>query len=128
MMKNKSFIKEICIKLNFRIEMSNDVLTYVEMFQNSQTHNFSSEVIICTCIYLSSKINEDFKRIRDIINVFYFVKNKYEKITKGEGGSNKNKKEEKEYIMRLAQDDYMNEDGKALLVKTMYELTLDNVW
>jgi len=61
---NKNIIKEICIKLNLRIEMINDVFSLVESFINSKTHSFSEEVIIGTCVYLSGKINEDFKRLR----------------------------------------------------------------
>jgi hypothetical protein len=58
------FIKEICIKLHIKIETINDVYKYYENFKKSTTHNFSDEVIIGSCIYLSSKINEDFRRIR----------------------------------------------------------------
>jgi hypothetical protein len=61
---NNYFIKEICIKLHLKIEIINDVYNYFEIFKKSSTHNFSEEVVIGACIYLSSKINEDFRRIR----------------------------------------------------------------
>jgi len=41
---NNLFIKEICIKLDFRNEIINDVFTYTDMFNSSNTHNFSDEV------------------------------------------------------------------------------------
>jgi len=37
-------IKEICIKLDFRNEMINDVFTYSDIFSASNTHNFSNDV------------------------------------------------------------------------------------
>ena len=42
--KNKKIIKEICIKLEFRIEMIHDVYDYLESFQKSRTHNFPEDV------------------------------------------------------------------------------------
>jgi len=68
MLTNKFLIKEICLKLNLRIGMINDVYSLVESFKDSKTHEFSEEVIISTCIYLSGKINEDFKRLRGNVN------------------------------------------------------------
>jgi len=62
--KNKKIIKEICIKLNLKIEMINDVFKYCDIFYENNSNNFSEEVLLGSCIYLSGKINEDFKRIR----------------------------------------------------------------
>lgn len=64
MLANKLVIKEICLKLNLRIEMINDVYSFVDSFVDNKMHTFTEEVIIGTCIYLSGKINEDFKRLR----------------------------------------------------------------
>ena len=64
MLANKLILKEVCVKLNLKIEMINDVYSLVESFILSKTHSFSEEVMLGTSIYLSGKINEDFKRLR----------------------------------------------------------------
>ena len=71
MLKNKSIVKEICVKLNIKIEMINDVYSLVESFLESKTHSFSDEVILGTSIYLSGKINEDFKRLRGKLTLIF---------------------------------------------------------
>jgi hypothetical protein len=38
-------IKEICIKLEFRIEMIHDVIAYYDKFRNSDTHSFKEDVL-----------------------------------------------------------------------------------
>lgn len=114
---NKSIIKEICLKLECKIELINDVLYFSEMFVTSYAHMFAPEVILAACIYLAGKLHEDFKRIRDIVNVAYFVKSKYEKIH--------NEKSE-DYTKYLIEDRY-DVEGNNILVKTMKEITIDNV-
>lgn len=64
MLKQKGILKEICIKLNLDTIAMNESLLLIDSFEKSKTHSFQDEVIISACIYLSSKINEDFKRIR----------------------------------------------------------------
>lgn len=64
MLNNKPLIKEVCVKLGLRIEMINDVFKYIHSFSKTKFTVFADEVIISTAIYLSSKINEDFRRIR----------------------------------------------------------------
>lgn len=120
----KQFIKETCFKLNFKAYMIIDVLNYVEIFDKSKTHNFSQEVMLCSCIYLTSKIGEDFKRIRDIINVVYFVKNKYEIINRLEMTCDN---EENYYLEKLKEDNYDN-DKHHTLIKTMHNLTIENYY
>jgi hypothetical protein len=41
---NNKLIKEICIKLDFRIEMIHDVISYFDAFKNSKTHSFREDV------------------------------------------------------------------------------------
>ncbi len=65
-LENKKIIKEICIKLNSKIEMIIDVFKFVDVFVQNNSNNFLDEVILGACIYLSGKINEDFKRVRGI--------------------------------------------------------------
>ena len=48
--KNK-YIKETCVKLEFRNEMLNDVFIYFDMFISSNTHNFSDDVIMLNIIF-----------------------------------------------------------------------------
>jgi hypothetical protein len=43
---NNKLIKEICIKLDFRIEMIHDVINYYESFKGSKTHSFKEDVRI----------------------------------------------------------------------------------
>lgn len=124
MLKNKKMIKEICVKLNTKIEMINDIYKYVDTFSESNSHGFSEEVILGACIYLAGKIDEDFKRVRDIINVIYFVKNKHEKIK--EYRENKTK-EELTLIKNLIDDSY-SDDKNYTLIQTMYNLSIENVF
>jgi hypothetical protein len=42
---SNKLIKEICIKLDFRIEMIHDVISYMDAFKSSKTHNFKEDVI-----------------------------------------------------------------------------------
>jgi hypothetical protein len=74
--------------------------------------------MLCACIYFSGKINEDFKRLRDIINTFLFVRTKYQNIAKLTG--------EDDYINNLKNDNYLNDDSFTL-IKTIANLSLDNV-
>jgi hypothetical protein len=46
MLKNKQLIKEVCVKLDFRIEMVNDVLKYIHSFTESKTHRLFAEEVI----------------------------------------------------------------------------------
>jgi hypothetical protein len=136
MINDKLLIKEICIKLNLKIEMINDVLLFVESFIKSKTHSFSEEVILGSCIYLSSKINEDFKRVRgiiiyiilDIINVIYFVNNKYERIKYYDKKLLAKEINEGEitYLYNLKADNY-NDDKNLTLIQTMVNLTIEKV-
>jgi hypothetical protein len=66
LLSTKGMIKEICVKLELKMEMINDVLDFVNSFHMSKTHCFKEEVVLASSIYLSCKINEDFKRIRGI--------------------------------------------------------------
>jgi hypothetical protein len=75
--------------------------------------------MLCACIYFSGKINEDFKRLRDIINTYLFVKTKYEHLRNAVNY-------EKEYIANLKNDDYLKDDGFTL-INTIANLSLDNV-
>jgi hypothetical protein len=135
---DKLKIKEICIKLDLRIDIINEVYLYVENFRDCNTHNFNDVVILAACIYLSSKINEDIKRIRgissdfyllDIINVIYFVKSKYEKITQLEDtykNSNSIPIQDKILLKNLKEDTY-KDDKNLTLINTTYDLTIENV-
>jgi hypothetical protein len=75
--------------------------------------------MLCSCIYLSGKINEDFRRIRDIINTLLFIKNKYNNLENSKSFEN-------DYIENLRNDDYLNDDSYTL-IKTTVNLSLDNV-
>jgi hypothetical protein len=75
--------------------------------------------MLCACIYFSGKINEDFRRLRDIINTLFFVKNKYQNL----GNSTAF---ESEYIKNLQNDEYLNDDSYTL-IQTTANLSLDNV-
>jgi hypothetical protein len=46
MLKNKLLIKEVCIKLGFRIEMTNDVYKYINSFTESKTHSIFAEEVL----------------------------------------------------------------------------------
>lgn len=46
MFKNKMFIKEVCVKLGFRIEMLNDVYKYINSFSESKTYSIFAEEVI----------------------------------------------------------------------------------
>ena len=46
MFKNKMFIKEVCVKLGFRIEMINDVYKYINSFTESKTFSIFAEEVI----------------------------------------------------------------------------------
>ena len=74
--------------------------------------------MLCACIYFSGKINEDFKRLRDIINVLFFVKTKYDNINNTDDDVN--------YINDLNDDNYLDDD--FTLIKTTANLTLENVF
>lgn len=80
------------------------------------------KIIIATCIFLSAKINDNSKRIRDIVNVIYFVNSRHEKIQNCE-----NKKEPKDEIYYNLKNDNYLADEDSTLVKTMWQLTLENV-
>jgi hypothetical protein len=41
---NNKLIKEICIKLDFRVEMIHDVIAYYHTFRTSKTHSFREDV------------------------------------------------------------------------------------
>ena len=74
--------------------------------------------MLCACIYFSGKINEDFKRLRDIINVLFFVKTKYDNLKSNDDDIN--------YINYLNDDNYIDDD--FTLIKTTANLTLENVF
>jgi transcription initiation factor TFIIIB Brf1 subunit/transcription initiation factor TFIIB len=116
-------IKEICIKLDLKIEVVNDSIYYYESFKKSRTHSFIEEVVLAASIYLSGKINEDYRRLRDIVNVIYFVKNKYEQI---DILKNSLKLDDLLQTKRLKDDNY-NEDNGCSLVQIMHTFSLENV-
>ena len=60
----RKIIKEICVKLEMRIDVINEVYRYTDQFHNSNSHSFSEIVLLGSCIYLASKVNENLKRIR----------------------------------------------------------------
>jgi hypothetical protein len=75
--------------------------------------------MLCACVYFSGKINEDFRRLRDIINTLLFIRTKYQNISKSTGLG-------EEYINNLKNDDYLNDDSYTL-INTIANLSLDNV-
>ncbi len=129
-MLDKLKIKEVGIKLEMRIDVINEVYSYVESFQKSDSHSFSDLVVLGSCIYLASKINEDPKKIRgnfdlilDIINVILFVKSKNEKI---KSLTNSSSNDDILYCNNLKNDTY-NDENNLTLVNTNYDLTIENV-
>jgi hypothetical protein len=83
---------------------------------------YKFQIIIATCIFLSAKINDDSKRIRDIVNVIYFVNSRHEKISNCEN----NQEIKDEIYYNLKNDNYLA-DEDSTLVKTIGQLTLENV-
>jgi hypothetical protein len=73
--------------------------------------------MLCACIYFSGKINEDFKRLRDIINILLFVKSKYDILNQGG--------DDEAYLNDLRDDNYI--DDEMTLIKTSSNLTIENV-
>ena len=113
---NKRNIANICKKLNIKFHTIFDVMFLCEKFSSSNTHQFPTEIMIATSIFLACKVQEEQIRIRDIVNVVYFEKRRKKIIEE-------NLVEEKEYIEQLKKEDYS--DNKTL-IHTMYNVSLDN--
>lgn len=112
---NKKTIKEVCLKLNIGIASIHDIFIFYELFINSKNNPFSNEVIVAASIFASCKISENPKRIRDIINVLYLVKNKNKILSEDI--------EDKEFIELLKKDDFSR---KETIIKTMFGISLSN--
>ena len=88
-MENRSssydVIKEIGMRLHFPIQVINDASSYYyKMFEHATAAHFTFETVLIACIYLSSKVNEETRRVRDIINVVLYTLNWRDTIAENE--------------------------------------------
>jgi len=84
-MKDSEFlrvIEEVCLTLKLTRPCITQVLTFYRRFQASETHSYKIEIVIVACIYLTCKINEQIRKIRDILNIAYIVTTFYKKRNK----------------------------------------------
>lgn len=112
---NKIHIKNICNKLSLQFPFLYDVYFLYEQFSLSKTHQYSTDIITATVIFLITKINDiQHIYIRDIVNVVLFENNRIKIINE----SSNTKK-----VELLLKDDYSNNET---LISTMPDISLSN--
>ena len=112
---NKIYIKNICNKLSLQFPFLYDVYFLYEQFSLSKTHQYSTDIITATVIFLITKINDiQHIYIRDIVNVVLFENNRIKIINE----SSNTKK-----VELLLKDDYSNNET---LISTMPDISLSN--
>jgi len=66
------------------LKLSRSTITHVihlyTKFLESETHQFKREIVIVACTYLACKINEEVRKIRDILNMVSEVTGLYKKV------------------------------------------------
>lgn len=67
----REVIKEVVIKLRLPIGVYIDATKYCTQLKDSKTHNFSTEVLEAASTYLSTKVNEEYRRIRGTFSCSY---------------------------------------------------------
>jgi len=71
--KTQDILKEAVIKLKLPIGVYIDASKYSSQLQKSETNLFSNEVLESACIYLATKVNEQFRRIRGKVYCFCII-------------------------------------------------------
>ena len=61
---SRDILKEAVIKLRLPIGVYIDATKYCAQMKNSKTHNFAAEVLESASVYLATKVNEQYRRIR----------------------------------------------------------------
>jgi transcription initiation factor TFIIIB Brf1 subunit/transcription initiation factor TFIIB len=62
-------LQEITVMLQLTQPASSTVLQFYSKFTEAiPSGKYSNEIVVCACVYLVSKIFEDERRIRDILN------------------------------------------------------------
>jgi len=64
MSAERTAIREAVIKMGLPIAVYIDAAKYCAQLKASKTHHFSQEVVECASIYLATKVDEQYRRIR----------------------------------------------------------------
>ena len=72
-MKNvRDTIRESVIKLGLPIAVCIDATKYCAQMQSAKTHDFALEILECASIYLATKVNEEYRRLRGSVYLFRY--------------------------------------------------------
>ena len=70
--ESREIIKEVVIKLKLPIGVYIDAAKYCGQLKESKTHSFSITAMEVSSIYLATKVNEEYRRIRGSFSKFTF--------------------------------------------------------
>lgn len=77
--QRERLIQEICIALKFSQPATHTTIHFYQEFTSkAEEANYSNEVIVCACIFLSGKVFEEEYKIRDIFNAINCVTKLYQ--------------------------------------------------